>query len=40
MGHYIIKNKIDNPKDLKEFNLDNYKYNASLSEETTLVFTR
>ena len=40
MSRYIIKNKITNPKKLKKFNLDDYKFNKVLSSDSDLVFTR
>lgn len=40
MCRYIIQNKLTNPDDLLGFNLDGYEYNASMSEENNLVFTR
>jgi cytoplasmic iron level regulating protein YaaA (DUF328/UPF0246 family) len=40
MSRYIIKNKIKNPQDLKEFNLERYKYNKIFSSDTDWVFTR
>lgn len=40
MSRYIIKNRIKSIDDLKKFDLDDYKYSASLSSETQFVFTR
>lgn len=40
MASYIIKNQISNPEDLKQFNIDNYLFNANLSSEKDWVFTR
>lgn len=40
MTRFIIKNKIIDPKYLKKFNLDNYKYNKTLSSDSDWVFTR
>lgn len=40
MARYIIQNNISKVDDLKKFDLDDYKFNASLSNETELVFTR
>lgn len=40
MCHYIIKNKIKNPKHLIGFDYDNYVFNEDLSSERELVFTR
>ena len=40
MARWIIINKIEFAKDLKEFDLDGYKYNNNLSKNNELVFTR
>lgn len=40
MSQYILKNKICHIDDLKEFDMDNYKFNRKLSEINELVFTR
>ena len=40
MARFIIKNKIDNLEDLKSFNLNGYKYNEDLSNDTDFIFTR
>ena len=40
MSRYIIKNKITNPKNLKKFNLEDYRFNKVLSSDSDLVFTR
>lgn len=40
MCHYIIKNKITNPKHLVGFDYDNYVFNENLSSEREFVFTR
>ena len=40
MSRYIIKNKIIDPKSLKKFNLEDYKFNKTLSSDSNLVFTR
>jgi uncharacterized protein len=40
MSRYLIKNRIDQPEDLKSFDLDDYRYNAKLSTENGWVFTR
>ena len=40
MSRYIIKNKITNPKNLKKFNLEDYRFNKVLSSDSNLVFTR
>ncbi|MCL4147961.1 UNVERIFIED_CONTAM: hypothetical protein GTU68_031395 [Idotea baltica] len=40
MTNYIIKNRIKNITQLKKFDLDNYSFNKSLSNDNDLVFTR
>lgn len=40
MGRYFLDNKINNPNDLKGFDSDGYSYNAELSANNTMVFTR
>lgn len=40
MSRYIIQNQIENPEDLKHFDLDGYFYNEVLSSKTELTFTR
>lgn len=40
MSRYIIQNQIENPEDLKHFDLDGYFYNEVLSTQTELIFTR
>ena len=40
MVRYIIDNNIENTEDLKGFNSDGYSFDANLSTETELVFTR
>ena len=40
MAKFILKNRIKNIEDLKNFNEEKYKYNSSLSEGNELVFTR
>ena len=40
MSRYLIKNRIDQPEDLKSFDLDDYRYNEKLSTENSWVFTR
>jgi len=40
MVRYIIDNDIENTEDLKGFNSDGYSFDANLSTETELVFTR
>ena len=40
MARYIVEHQIETVEDLKAFNLDNYKFDANLSTDTKLVFTR
>ncbi len=40
MARYIIQNKVKTIDDIKNFDLDNYKFNEKLSDNNELVFTR
>ncbi len=40
MAHYAVKNRIENPELLKEYNEDNYRFDSNLSTENDWVFTR
>jgi hypothetical protein len=40
MTSYIIKNRIQNISDIKQFNKDGYAFNKSFSNESELVFIR
>ncbi|MFC2152342.1 peroxide stress protein YaaA [Bacteroidota bacterium] len=40
MSRFIIQNRIDNPEDLKTFEIGGYLYNQDLSTEKQWVFTR
>jgi cytoplasmic iron level regulating protein YaaA (DUF328/UPF0246 family) len=40
MTRYIIKNRIDNPEQLKDFDYEGYAYNEALSSGDNWVFTR
>ncbi len=40
MANYIIKNRINDPEELKLFNIEGYYYNYGLSTQENLVFTR
>ncbi len=40
MSAFIIKNRLENPEELKDFTEAGYSYNAKLPEEKSLVFTR
>lgn len=40
MVRFIINNKIENPEELKEFNLENYVFDEEISDEKTWVFRR
>ncbi|MFV1982442.1 MAG: peroxide stress protein YaaA [Thiohalomonadales bacterium] len=40
LSRYIIKNKISNPEDIKNFTLEGYKFNKKLSKDYNWVFTR
>ena len=40
LAKFVINNKITRNKDLKDFDLENYKFDSSLSDDSTFVFTR
>lgn len=40
MASFIVKNRINKPEDLKDFNEDGYSYNETYSSENEWVFTR
>ena len=40
LAKFIINNKIKSINDLKDFNLENYKFDSSLSDDLTFVITR
>lgn len=40
MARYAIKNRLSDPEKLKEFDLDNYRFQAELSAENEWVFVR
>lgn len=40
LTRYIIKNKIDNTNELKNFNYDGYVFNNELSDSNNFIFTR
>lgn len=40
MIKYIVENKINNPKDLKEFTFNGYKFDKSLSSDKKYVFVK
>lgn len=40
MARYIVKNQIETVEGLKGFDLNNYRYNEQLSDETNFTFTR
>lgn len=40
LTRYIIKNKIDNINELKNFNYDGYVFNTELSDSNNFIFTR
>lgn len=40
MAHYVVKNRLENPEQLKDFDMEDYQYNEVLSEGQNLVFTR
>jgi hypothetical protein len=40
MAGFIVKNRINKPEDLKDFDVDGYRFNADLSIDDQWVFTR
>jgi len=40
MVNYMIKNRITKSDDLKNFNVEDYKFRQDMSDELTWVFTR
>lgn len=40
MTRYILQNKIENPEDIKAFNVEGYKFDASSSDDKKWVFAR
>lgn len=40
MSRFILENKIENPEEIKAFNIEGYEFNHHLSTETNYVFTR
>jgi hypothetical protein len=40
MSAYIIRNKLKDPEDIKDFNIDGYKFNKSASSKSNWVFQR
>ncbi|GHC24950.1 peroxide stress protein YaaA [Aidingimonas halophila] len=40
MCSWMVRNRLNNPDDLKDFTIEGYRFNAAMSEGNTLVFTR
>ena len=40
MANFVVKNEIKNPQELKKFNLENYRFDAVLSDEENYIFIR
>lgn len=40
MADYIIRNRIENPEDIKSFDVDGYRFDASLSDDKQWTFER
>ncbi|RYY73724.1 MAG: peroxide stress protein YaaA [Gammaproteobacteria bacterium] len=40
MSAYIIKHRLTTPEAIKNFNIDDYRFNAEMSDDTDWVFTR
>lgn len=40
MADFIIRNRIENPEDIKKFNVDGYRFNKALSDDSQWTFER
>ena len=40
MARYMISNRVDSVEGLKDFDVDGYKFQPKLSDETNLTFVR
>jgi len=40
MCHYVVKNRLTKPEEMKGFDMEDYQFNEELSSERELVFTR
>jgi cytoplasmic iron level regulating protein YaaA (DUF328/UPF0246 family) len=40
MSRFIIQNRLNNPEEIKAFNVADYAFNPDLSSSTEFVFTR
>ena len=40
MTNFIVKNKITDPKDLKNFQSENYRFAKEMSDEMNFIFVR
>jgi uncharacterized protein len=40
MANFIIKNQISNPKDMKKFDIDGYRFDKKLSTDKEWFFIR
>ena len=40
MARFIVKNKITNPEDIKDFDLDGYKFEQNSDDDQKFVYTR
>ncbi len=40
MANFVIKNELKNPKDLKDFDLENYRFSSELSSAENYIFIR
>jgi cytoplasmic iron level regulating protein YaaA (DUF328/UPF0246 family) len=40
MADYIIRNRIENPEDIKKFNLEGYTFNKTMSDDSQWTFER
>ena len=40
MARFIVNNDIDDPNDIKGFNIERYKFEREKSDETSFIFSR
>jgi len=40
MCRYVVKNRLENPEDMKSFDMEDYQFNKEMSTERELMFTR
>lgn len=40
MANWLVKNKVEKSKDIKDFNVEDYRFNGSMSDDQQLTFVR